>query len=331
LFKHKESLNLGRELEKKSFSNLYLLYGEEAYLRDEAVRRITEAVLSTKDFNYDLFYGSSTTAVEILSVAETLPVFSPWRLIILKEVDLLPDKEAESLLPYLSNPSPSTCLIFVGEKVNMRKRFFSALKEKAVVVQFYHLFEQELVRWIRLRVRELGYKITEGAIEILKEEVGSTLGTLDNELKKISSYAAGKDIIEEEDVLQVVGSLRTPTIFNLTEAIGEKKVERAIKILRKILDEGEEPPKVLAMITRQIRLLLKALELKKAGFSQDEIKANVGILPRFFGPFMDQLQKHTLEGLLTAFKRIQRADLELKTSGKVKGRILEALILDLCR
>lgn len=319
-----------KELEKGRFSNLYLFYGEEVYLKDEAVSKITEALLRTKDFNFDLLYGSSTTAEEILGIAQTLPVFSSWRILIVKEVEAIPDREAEVLLSYIKDPSPTTCIIFLGEKVDMRKRLFSALKEKAVVVQFYQLFERQLSSWIRFRAKDLGFNISEVAIEVLKEGVGTTLGSLDNELKKLSLYAIGKGVIEEKDILKVVGNLRIPTIFNLTEAIGEKKAERAIKILRKILDEGEEPLKVLVMITRQMRLLLRALELRESGFSHDEIRVRVGISARFFGALMSQLQKHSFNGLLNAFKRLQRTDLELKTSGKGKGRILESLILDLC-
>ncbi|MEK6691487.1 MAG: DNA polymerase III subunit delta [Nitrospirota bacterium] len=321
------------ELKKGRFSNLYLFYGVDDYLRDDAIKRVTDAILSNsnRDFNYDLLYGSSATSEEITGIAQTVPVFSPWRLIIVKEVDQLPDKESESLIPYINNPSPSTCLIFAGEKADMRKRFFSTLKEKAIVIQFYHLFEGQIAGWIKFRAKELGFKISDEAIEILKEEVGNSLGTLDNEILKLSIYAAGKGIIEEGDVIEVVGETRTHTIFNLTEAIGERKVERAIKILKKIMDKGEEPPKILNMIARQIRLLHRALELKESGFSQDEIKVRIGMMARFFGAFMGQLQKHNLEGLLNAFKRLQRADLDLKTSGKDKGKILELLIFDLCR
>lgn len=319
-----------QELEKGRVSNLYLFYGEEAYLRDEAVKRVNDTILSNRDFNYDLLYGSSTTAEEILTIAQTPPVFSPWRVLIVKEVDKLPEKELESLLPYINNTSPSTCLIFIGEKADMRKRFFSALKEKGVVIQFHPLFEGQIAGWIRSRVKELGFKIDDKAIEVLKEEVGTSLGLLDNELKKISLYTAGKGNIGEEDVLKVVGGSRTKTIFNLTEAIGDKKVEEAIKILRKILNEGEEPLKILSMITRQIRLIHRALALKEAGFPPEEIKGRIGISPRFFGAFFGQLQKHTRNGLLNAFKRIQRADLELKTTGKGRVRILESLVLDLC-
>ena len=263
------------ELEKGRLSNLYLFYGEDAYLKDEAVKRVTTALLTNRDFNYDLLYGSSTTAEEILGIAQTLPVFSAWRLIIVKEVDRISDRELESLLPYINNPSPSTCLIFAGEKADMRKRFFSKLKEKAVVIQFYHLFEGQIAGWIKFRAKELGFNISDEAIEILKEEVGNSLGTLDNEILKLSIYAAGKGIIEEGDVIEVVGDSKTHTIFNLTEAIGEKKAETAIRILRKILNEGEEPPKILFMVTRQVRLLHRAFELKEAGFSQDEIRKRV--------------------------------------------------------
>jgi len=73
-----------RELEKKRFSNLYLFYGEEAYLKNEALNRLTNTILNSRDFNYDLLYGSSTKAEEILSIVQTLPVFSPWRVVIVK-------------------------------------------------------------------------------------------------------------------------------------------------------------------------------------------------------------------------------------------------------
>lgn len=319
------------ELERKRFSNLYLFYGEEAYLIEDVLRRVSEAIIHAKDFNYDLLYGSSSSADEILGIAQTLPVFSPWRLLIVKEADKILDKDLERLLPYINDPSPSTCLIFVGEKIDMRKRFFSTLKEKATVVEFRPLFEGELNSWIKNKVRDSGLTIIDGAIEILKEEVGGELWALDNEIRKLSLYATHKDYIDEGDVLKVVGNLKIFTIFNLTEEIGQKRTENAIRTLRRLIKEGEAPPKILVMIARQMRLLLRSVELKEAGFRKEEIRKRIGIAPRFFNLLWDQIPKHNLEGLRHTFKRMQKADLEIKTSPGGKERILEALILDLCR
>src|SRR3989441_3043709 len=130
---------LKRQLAAGDFASLYLIVGEEAVLRDDAVAAIWAAVLGLDEanvgvFNSDVVYGDETEAAEILTLCGHLPMFATRRLVVVKEVGALVAREAERLLPYLRAPVETTCLVLTGGKVDGRVRFFQALRQAAVSV-----------------------------------------------------------------------------------------------------------------------------------------------------------------------------------------------------
>ena len=95
---------------------LYLLYGEEEFLIQEALDLIIGTVVDpgARDFNFNVVYCRDTPASEIVNLAETLPFMSERRLVIAREFDALKAAEIEALVPYLNNPSPYTCFVMVS-------------------------------------------------------------------------------------------------------------------------------------------------------------------------------------------------------------------------
>jgi len=110
---------------------LYFLYGKERYLLDRAVDLLRARVLDprTRDFNYELFYGKEAGAARIVQAARTLPMMAKRRLILVRDADEMKADELGGLIPYVSDPAPETCLVFVAEKADQRLKFFSAFKK----------------------------------------------------------------------------------------------------------------------------------------------------------------------------------------------------------
>jgi DNA polymerase-3 subunit delta len=129
---------LQRALAEHRIPPLLCLYGAEGYLVERTWRRILDLVVpaDARDFNFQQFAGRETRAVTLLDAVQTLPVFSPRRLVLVKAVEDLPAAEQEALLPYLKNPLPETVLLLVGEKIDTRRKLFLELRKAGVLVEF---------------------------------------------------------------------------------------------------------------------------------------------------------------------------------------------------
>jgi DNA polymerase-3 subunit delta len=114
-----------------------------------------------KDFNFEILNGDETSAKKIVEIAETLPVFSERRLMIIKRFDALPTNQQEALLPYLTTPCTTTCLVLVMEKIDQRKKLFQTLKAHAELIPCQPLKEPQIPGWIKQRARHLNLAITE--------------------------------------------------------------------------------------------------------------------------------------------------------------------------
>ncbi len=323
---------LNRHLEKDEIRPVYYLYGEETYLIEEAVRKIESRTISPdfKDFNCETYYGGSHTAEEIINAARTVPVMSQKRLIIVKEADCLSGGNLEGLASYLSNPSSSSCLVFIGEKVDRRKRFFVNLQKYGVAAQLNHPKEREIPYWIRSLAERSHKDITRDAVTFLVEVVGGNLQEMYNEIEKVSIFIGDKSVIGLEDVEAVVTELKAENIFDLIDSMGNKDAEKALNILQKMLASGEEHLKILGMIMYRFRLIVRAKEMLEKGLPPPEVGKKLGVRGFFLKGFLQQVNRFSLHELKSAFGQFLNADLALKSSRVPKKLVLERLILDLC-
>lgn len=322
-----------QHLDRGQFSPLYLITGDEPYFVDALRRRFLEKTLdpSAHSFNFNTFRGEETRPGAVLSVANTFPVLSPRRLIVIQNADQLKDDEG-LLLDYVSNPSESTILVFIAEKPDMRKKLFSTLKKKAALMSCPRLRERELPLWVRQEARKLGLHLSEEALWFLKEHLGCNLLAVHQELEKLVLYQAGNDDKPEitMDVVQaVIGSGRSHSVFELTDAVGRRDLEKALRLLRALLAEGAHPLFVLTMLTRLWRQMATAKILITSGQSSAVAK-KVPMPPSLLQSFLQQLKNWSLEDIQGAYDLSLSADSQLKGSALPGKSILETLLLDLC-
>lgn len=284
-----------------------------------------------KDFNLEILYGDETSAKEIIEIAETLPIFSERRLLIVKRLDTLPASQQEALLPYLVKPCPTTCLVFIAEKMDQRKKFFQAFKTQGELVPCQSLKEPQIPAWIKQRARHLKLTIAEEAIAYLAERVGPDLTLLANELTKLSLSISQDRPARIQDLQAVMSSQQMPSIFDLTRAMGDRNDSEALRLLSALLSGGEAPLKVLFMLIRQIRQMRLAKSLKAQGASSAEIAREIGISPYFLSELMVQAQRYTLDEIESAYRHLLAADSRLKRSRVEPQFLLEDLILKLCQ
>jgi DNA polymerase-3 subunit delta len=321
-----------KSLEKGEIAPLYYFHGDEPYLIERGVKRLMGLTVppDSRDFNLDIFYGKECRGDEIATAAQTLPMFAERRVVLVRRSSELPAPALDKLTEYVADPSPTTCLIFEGEKIDQRKKFFLEIRKKGMLVEFKRLYENQLAPFIREEAAVYGKKVEPAALEMLVYLVGNNLQELAAEMEKVATFIGNRDTVKVADIREIVSDTKVDTVFELANALGEKETGKALRSLNTILRDGEAPLMVLAMLTRHFRQLWRVKELCEKKVPTQEISRATGINPYFIKGIVEQARNYRLSEFRGIFERFFETDLALKTSGGKPVSLMECLVMDIC-
>ena len=309
----------------------YLLHGEEEYERDETVAWLMRALTpEAPDFNVDTFRGDGLEVARLLDAYRSYPVMATHRLVVLRGADNLSAPDSSALEALVSDPVETSVVIFVGAKVDMRRRLFKELAARGMAVDFRVPFDNQLGAWIGRHARQRGIELEPAAVDLLRLYVGANLRELAGEMEKLVTYAGEGATITARQVEEQVGLSRGTSIFELTDAIGEALGKgdqaRAMELMHGLLDQGEEPLRILPMVSRHLQLLLKTQRLERARVPREEMARQLGISPFFLSGYREQAQQVRSQSLWRGLSVLLEADARLKS----RGRHQETAIMDMC-
>ncbi len=276
---------LQAELAKGTTAPVYLLTGEDVYRKALVIKQLRD-ILHLDDFNFFKAGATSAEVSEALAQANTAPVFSEVRLIVLTGIDKLRkgSKEQTALVAYAQNPLPTTTLVLThndAKKLKTDKALSDACAQAGRVVNFDELKNDDLSTWVRGQISAKGLKPTFDAVDLLCESVGSDLAALENEIEKLSLYTAQREdkTLSKEDVLTCIGFSKEENPFELANALTACNKVRALAQIDKLVDGGEEPVAILSKMTYPILKMARIKRLSEAGMSNSEILHAAGLFP----------------------------------------------------
>ena len=324
---------LFRNLKAGKVPELLFLYGKEPFLVQRAVRLVRNAVLESEkdDFNDNQFYGKEATAIAIVESALTLPVFAARRLVTVKDAHLLPAAELEGLLTYLKKPVPETCLLFVADKIDSRRKFFQQFKKAGCLVEFKPLTDRELPGHVRMFLNDRDYRISADALDLFCSMVGGSLHEVHGELDKLLTYLGDRTLVDVTDVQAVVSKGRAENIFELGNAVGRGDISRALGLAKQLTDSGEAPLKILSLLVRHFRQLWKVRELQVQNCNPREIASTAGVPFFVVQTMIAQGKRFSRNDFYRAYELFLDTDLAMKSSGADAEALLESLLLRLTR
>jgi DNA polymerase III subunit delta len=309
-------------------SKIYLFYGDEDFLIDEEIKHIKGKV---EGLSLERISGSKKNTDNVVSSLTSLPMFFSQRLVVIDDIEC-EEKNEEKLFSALKGLDPSVTVIFVNYNgIDRRKRLFKRLVEVAEVREFKHYSEwdtDKVLSWLLQRVKLYGKKISGGAANLLMGTVGLNLRMLDKELEKIATYVGEKEMIEEQDV-SVLASSGELDAFALSNALREKDVVGAMRVLERAFKDNESPQALIGMMAQLYRKLLQVKSLEKAGKSSYDIATMLHAKPYFVKETMARTNRFTLDELTVNIKSLHIADLQIK-SGYDPKFVIEILIPELC-
>ena len=318
---------LNEDIKSGNFKQMYLLFGEEAYLRRQYRDRLKDALLGDGDaMNAHYFEGKDVNPGQIVDLAETLPFFSERRVIVLENTGWF-KSGGEKLAEYLANPAQTVSFVFVESEVDKRSRLYKQVQQSGRVTEFAEQDERTLKRWIAGILKKDGKQITEECAEYFLDKVGTDMANIRSELEKLSCYCMGRDVVEEQDVDEVCTTRMSNHIFDMVDAIGEKKTKRALTLYYDLLALKEPPMRILFLIARQCNTLLQVKELKNKGYDNKKIGEKIGRPVFVAGKYVTQAARFKEKDLRRAVRRCVEAEEAVKTGKMNDTMSVELLIM----
>lgn len=325
-------LDLKNYLTLNKGKSLYLS-GDENFFVEEAIEYVKKHTLSdgSKDFNFDGFYGRETEISKIFDIAETLPMMSSHRLVLVQRAQDLKDKDWEILLPLLKNPVPSTFLVFVGDKPDSRKKVTKEVLKNIDHFHFAKPYDREIPQWVQYICKKYALSIDNDAIHLLMQIVGPNLLEIKNEILKLGHYVGPNQSISASDVMNVASRIKLQNVFDLTDAIGKSDQARALMCLADLLENGQNEVSILAMVHRHIRLLRQTKMGEQQGIAGRELSSFAGVPYFYLKEYKSQSRLWSERKIEKTYKVLCDTDRALKSSPVSSHIWLENFVLQTCQ
>jgi DNA polymerase-3 subunit delta len=321
----------------KPAPTFYVLHGADEFTRAETLadfkRRLGPP--DTVDLNTTILDGRKTTLAELRHACDAIPFLAEKRLVIVEGLLARAASQRDSLVglaDYLLRLPETTRLVFVEDKVLPASHpILKLAREEAqgYVKQFDPPDAKALPKWIADRVAKHGGEIEPQAAAQLAAVVGADLRLLDQEIVKLVTYTDGERPITAADVDALVPYAQAAVIFDLVDALGQRDGRTAAQTLHRLLDAGEHPLGLLAMIVRQFRLLIQVKELKVGGANPQSIAKTLSIHPFPAGKLHSQATHFTGAQLEAIYRHLLDTDVAIKR-GEIEAEVaLDLLVAEL--
>lgn len=316
---------LNQDIKEHNFKKLYLLYGEEAFLKTSYKNRLKEAIIGDDTMNFSAFEGKGLDVDEVMRLADTMPFFAERRLILVENSGFF-KSASDALASYLPSMPDTTCMLFVEDEVDKRNKLYKKVKELGYVSEMTRQDTAQLARWAGGILAKEGKKITGRTMELFLSMTGDDMENIRMELEKLISYTLGRDVITNEDVQAICTVHVTSKIFDMISAIANRQTRKAMDLYEDLLTLKEPPMRILFLIARQFNQILQVKEMMAKGADRGTIASRLKMQPFVVGKTMPQAKQFSREQILSYVTLCVEAEEAVK-SGRLQDRLAVELLI----
>lgn len=321
--------------------NIVTVYGEVADLVEKKSSEIINKYLQTEkdDFNFIKFNLYETEITPIIEETLTMPFFSDKKAILVKNAYVFTgekvtkelNQNTDQLMEFLEKYDGDNLIIFevYQNKLDERKKLTKTLKKNGQLKKVEQMSEEEIKKWIQSKLNENFKDIKQDALNMFIELTGVNFNIVSQELDKLMLFLGDRPTINKDDVNQIINRSLEQNVFLLTEYIQKRQKNKAIQLVKDLINMKEESIKLLALITSNYRLYYQCKILSQKGYSGQQIAKTVNVHPYRVKLALGQVRHYQLEDLLNIIDSCAETDYKLKSSYMDKQLILELFILSL--
>ena len=347
----------------------YLLHGDDEFTSREQLKKLRQQ--GNFDYNQDTYNGGEVSLATITATCSTLPFLTDQRLVVVEGLPKKrkgeaaagtaateqPDENAtgkggktkkgkkgsknapetragfeKGLAEFIAiMPAETVLVVLVDELLDAKNVLFKAAEQDGKVIQSTLPRGAAVESWITKRAKAIGVSITPDAAALLANFIGNQLRLLANELNKLATYVGTGATITADDVRQLSAQVQEARIFDLTDALAARNRKRALDILHDLLTDGEQPLKLISMITSQVRSLLLVKELSQKGMRGPQIATTIGVAPFVAEKSLRQVNKFSPSQLENTYRQLLATDAALKRSRMTPEMALDLLVINFAK
>ncbi len=331
---------------------IYVLHGEDDFSKKAFLNDQREKIgqLDIRDANTTVLEGPDLKLPHLLEVANVVPFLAEHRLVIAE--GLLgrfeearparrsraaggrqndPLEEWKGLAESLSELPPTTLLVFLEGRLRRGNPLLSQLSDVAEVKEFRILTGDALSRWLANKANDIGVKLAPSAARQLIDLVGGDLWVMQGELEKLALYADG-ETVDHEVVQLLVANSREANIFRTVDMVLGGRTSNAVRLVAQMQEEGADAGYIIAMLARQLRLMLLAKDLVEQGVPGSEMGRRLGLAAEFaVKRTLEQARRHSREKMVAMYVSLMEADLAIKRGQLSDDLAIETLFVELAQ
>ena len=272
-------------LQKKQFAPVYFLTGDEPFYIDELSNYIEQNAMAEehRDFNQTLLYGKETDADEVIAIAKEFPFGTEKRVVIVKEAKEL--KNIERLIKYTETPTPTAIIVVCYKYATLKAAQLKTVEKNGVVFLSEKMKDYKLPAWIQNHVGKYQFKMQPAVANLLAENIGVDLSRIDNEFKKLTIFLPPNSEITADIVEKYIGISKEYNVFELQNALAERKIDKAYKIVHYFCQNMKQAPNVLtinSLSSFYLKLLAynlsdKSIEAKAKVFGKNDYVQRINV------------------------------------------------------
>jgi len=316
---------INEHIKNRQFNNVYLLFGEEDYLKKNFRTKLIDAISGGDAMNSSFYEGKGINIKSVIDTAETMPFLSEYRLLVFDDSGLF-KSGGDEIAEYIDSIPNTTILLFVESAVDKRSKLYKAVNKVGYTCELSRQSDDAIITWAAKIIGNAGKKITRNNMEYMLAKVGTDMELFSSELEKLISYCLNKEVIERQDIDEVCITQISVKIFDMIDAISEKNQKKTLDAYYDLLASKEPPMRILFMIARQFNLMLQAKDLSARGMAKAQVATAMGVQAFIAGKSMSQSRNFSLAELKGGLEECVKTE-ELIKTGNMDEKIGVELLL----
>jgi DNA polymerase III subunit delta len=308
---------------------LQAIVGPDSYLAEIALERILAAAVGhDREGAVEVVHGDETSWGRLVESARTGSLFAPRRALVVRAADGVKGDE-EPLLAYLKDPSPGVTLVLLAAKPDKRRVAWKSYLAAATVTSAEPLRGAALRAYVSDDLRRRGLRLEPEAQAELLERVGQDLRRLLGEVEKLEAFREGTETLTAGDVSAVLGRGMARPLYLLSDAIAARDAATCLSLLETLLDDGEEPLRILGTLHRSIRQVRAVRSLQQERASRAEMAAALGLPEKLafkLNGLLDAARKWTDTELGQALRGLADQDIAIKTGAETRAALTAGIV-----
>ena len=300
-----------REISKGNIKPAYLFVGKESFLVDSGNKMLVDNLLTPDERQLNLVKMSGSDADGLSDTLRTPPLFSRYRITIVKEADKLKEQPLDAVVSFIKTPPPDGVLVLSADAIDKRRSFFRQVQKFVEIIECNKPRESEKVKWIKGYIARWEKEIDDEAIARLTAVNWPGMRELASELDRLVLMIGDARIITSKDIDEMGGGSFEMEIWKLTDAVGDGDNVRAIVTVENLLSWNARPTQVIASLfwfLQKLWVIKWAMTHGKIG----QVRTKIGIIPFLFNRYSGFAKKATMKRIEEGLLRVFKADLNIK-------------------